>query len=337
MREAMLYEKQDDRRVRCNLCAHRCVIAEGHKGKCSVRKNVDGVLYSLTYDRVTSMAVDPIEKKPLFHVRPGSESFSLATVGCNFSCTFCQNHDLSQWAKEQGSDALPGRAVSPAQLVSMAQQEGCASIAFTYSEPTIFFELAYDTAQLAVKQDIATIFVTNGFMTPEALDTIAPCLTAANVDLKSFNDKWYRSVAGGRLQPVLDTIAGMKERGIFVEVTTLVIPGENDSNEELRSIAEFLASVDPLIPWHISAFRPMYHMQDKPSTSMAAIDRAYAIGEAAGLKYIYPGNIFGDPRESTRCHSCGHTVLRRQGYRITDISLKGAACSACGASVPLVL
>ena len=225
----------------------------------------------------------------------------------------------------------------PRDIVNTALQENCASIAFTYSEPTIFFELAWETAKLAVKQDIATIFVTNGFMTPEALDTITPYLTAANVDLKSFSDKWYRTVTGGRLQPVLDTIAGMKKKGIFVEVTTLLIPGENDSDDELRSIAEFIASVDPLMPWHISAFRPMYRMKDRRATPAAVIDRAYAIGKKAGLKYIYPGNVPGDRRESTFCHACGEKVIGRRGYMVSDTHLQGGACGSCGAAIPLVL
>lgn len=335
MKEAMLYEKLDGEEVRCMLCAHRCRLKLGRKGVCGVRENCEGTLYSLVYAQTVAANVDPIEKKPLYHFLPNTESFSIATVGCNFHCTFCQNADISQYPREGGLSFRPGRGYPPAAVVKDAERYGCASIAYTYTEPTIFFEYAYDTAVLAAERGIKNVFVTNGYMSEEALRTIEPYLDAANVDLKAFDDKFYRRICGGTLQPVLDSIRLMHEIGIWVEVTTLVIPDHNDSDEELRQIAEFLAGISPDLPWHVSRFGPRYKMQDVPPTPVSTIHRAVKIGHKAGLRYVYAGNVPGDEYENTRCPNCGKLVIGRIGYH-TRVYLDGEKCPACGQSVAVV-
>lgn len=290
MKEAMLYEALDDDRVRCNLCAHRCTIPDSGKGRCEVRINRGGMLYTLVYGKLIAAHADPIEKKPLYHFLPRSTTYSIATIGCNFKCEFCQNWQISQ-AGEEEIERMSERNVDPSQVVEEARRLGCASISYTYTEPTIFFEFAYDTARLAHEQGLKNIFVTNGYMTVQALDAVLPFLDAANVDLKSFREDYYRRVCKAHVQPVLDTIRGMKERGIWVEVTTLVVPGENDTDEELQDIARFIADVDPRTPWHISRFIPMYRYADHQPTSLETLDRARRVGERIGLKHVHIGNV----------------------------------------------
>jgi len=297
MREAMLYEIMEEGRIQCRLCAHRCRIRPDDRGICGVRENKGGVLYSLVYGRVVAENVDPIEKKPLFHVLPGSKSYSIATVGCNFRCTFCQNHDISQTPRETGS--ISGRETAPAEIVQRALTSGSKTIAYTYTEPTIYFEFARDTAQIAHEKGLKNVFVTNGFMTVEALDTIAPVLDGANVDLKSFRDDFYKTWCGGRLAPVLEALRRMKELGVWVEVTTLLIPGLNDSEAELAELAGFVAGLGRDTPWHVSRFRPLYRMGGRPVTPGASIHRAVRIGKEAGLHFVYSGNLPGDEGEHT--------------------------------------
>ena len=334
MKEAMLYHKLDNNDVQCVLCAHRCLIKPGRIGICGVRENRDGTLYTLVYAQAVAANVDPIEKKPLYHYLPNTWSFSIATVGCNFRCTFCQNADISQASRGEGL-IRRGQEFPPEEVVKAAQRQGCASIAYTYTEPTIFFEYAYDTAVIAAEQGIKNIFVTNGYMTKEALETIEPYLDAANVDLKAFDDKFYRRLCGAKLQPVLDSICLMHEMGVFVEVTTLVIPGHNDSDAELRQIAEFLVGISPDLPWHISRFVPHYKMRDVPPTPVVTIHRAVEIGYKAGLRYVYAGNVPGDEYENTRCPHCGEVVIGRVGYH-TQVRLEGEKCPACGQPVAVV-
>jgi len=326
-REAMLYGKLDGNDVRCHLCAHRCRIKPADRGICGVRENRDSALFSLVYGRVIAENVDPIEKKPLFHVLPGSKSFSIATVGCNFRCTFCQNHDISQAPRETGS--IFGRESTPEEMVEKARKTGSKTIAYTYTEPTIYFEFAYDTAKMAHEKGLKNVFVTNGFMTEEAIEAISPCLHAVNVDLKAFTDDFYRKHCGARLQPVLDSLKKMKSLGIWVEVTTLLIPTLNDSNEELRQIAEFIHSLGAETPWHISRFHPRYRMDDLPPTPVASIHRAAEIGKAAGLKYVYSGNVPGDEGENTFCSHCKELLIDRYGFYIERINLKGTRCPRC--------
>lgn len=332
-KEAMLYERLDGALVRCALCAHRCTIKPDGLGICRVRQNVDGILYTLVYAQAIAVHVDPIEKKPLYNFLPGTRSFSIATVGCNFRCAFCQNADISQAPREGLS--LRAEEFAPEQVVAAARRYACDSIAYTYTEPTIFFEYAYDTAKLAHEEGIKNIFVTNGYMTVEALEQMGGCLDAANVDLKSFEDEFYRRTCGARLEPVLETIEAMHQRGVWIEVTTLLVPGLNDSDDEVRRIAEFIAGVDPDIPWHVSRFTPRYKMRDRPSTPVERIHRAAEIGREVGLTYVYAGNVPGDLYENTLCPSCGEVAIARVGYD-TTLNLKGNKCASCGQELAIV-
>jgi len=324
----MLYEKMTDSRTACRLCGHRCIVKPGGRGVCGVRENRSGTLYSLVYGLVIAEQIDPIEKKPLFHLYPGSRSYSIATAGCNLSCTFCQNHEISQLPRDSGE--VFGRPTAAAEIVTRAADSGSRTIAYTYTEPTVYFEYAYDIAVLAKERGIGNIFVTNGFMTEEALAVIGPLLDGANVDLKSFSDIFYRTHCGARLGPVLDAIRTMKERGIWVEVTTLLIPGLNDSDEELEGIAQFIATLGRETPWHISRFYPLYRMEEKPVTPAATIHRAVRIGKASGLHHVYSGNMAGDEDEHTFCASCGVKLIHRSGFRIGKMALDGDRCLHCG-------
>lgn len=330
MKEAMFYEKLDAKKVRCFLCAHHCIIKENKRGICYVRKNIDGTLYSLVYGKVISMNVDPIEKKPLFHFLPGSTSFSIATVGCNFRCEHCQNFEISQYPKEH--EDIPGHPVTPEDIVETAIRNGCESISYTYTEPTIFFEFAYDCAKLAHKKGIKNVFVSNGYTGTDATKAIAPYLDGNNIDLKG-NDDIYKKLCGARLEPVKETIRLMKQLGVWVEVTTLIIPDYNDSEDDLRDIAEFIKSVDPYIPWHVTQFYPTYQLMDKPRTPVQILRRAREIGFETGLKHVYEGNVPGESGESTYCPSCNELILQRFGFRITGIKMKNSKCPKCGEEI----
>jgi pyruvate formate lyase activating enzyme len=331
--EALLYEKLDEGKVRCGLCAHRCLIAPGRRGTCNVRENRGGVLESLVYGKLVAGRADPIEKKPLFHFLPGSLSYSIATVGCNFRCRFCQNADIAQLPNDRGG-AIYGESVSAAEVVAAAEAEGCRSIAYTYTEPTVFFEFALDTARRAHARGLRNIFVTNGYMTAEALEAAAPFLAAANVDLKAFTSKFYKNVCGARLGPVQETLRAMKSAGVFVEVTTLVVPGLNDDPEELNALALFLVNdLGPETPWHISRFHPTYRLTDRPPTPVKTLQAARDIGRSAGLKYVYIGNVPGDPGENTLCPACGETVIERRGFEVRSLKLTEGRCSSCGAAI----
>jgi pyruvate formate lyase activating enzyme len=331
--EAYLYEQLEDKKVRCNLCNHRCLIKEGKRGICGVRENQHGILRTLVYGRLIAQHVDPIEKKPLYHVLPGSLSYSIATVGCNFKCRFCQNADIAQLPTES-KGMIVGNLYSPEDVVSAAEQANCRSIAYTYTEPTVFFEFAYDTAKLAHENGILNIFVTNGYMTSEAVHMIRPYLDAANVDLKSFNDNFYKEQCSAKRKFVLETLKLMKSFGIFVEVTTLLIPGLNDDKGELQQLASFIAdSLGPETPWHISRFHPTYKLKDRPPTPAESIHQARRIGLDAGLRYVYSGNLPGDEGENTTCYSCGLSLIERWGYHISKNVITDGKCSKCGAAI----
>lgn len=331
--EALLYEKLPDRKVRCRLCHHRCVVKPGRRGICNVRENQDGVLNTLVYGKLIARHIDPIEKKPLFHVMPGSLSYSIATVGCNFSCRFCQNADIAQMPADRGGVIL-GEPVSPEAVVRAAEKGGCRSIAYTYTEPTVYFETAFETARIAREQGILNVFVSNGYMTPAAVEMIQPFLDAANIDLKAFSDDFYKTYCGARLEPVKETLVAMKKAGIFLEVTTLVIPGLNDDPRELAALAGFIAAeLGPDTPWHVSRFHPVYRLTDRPPTPVATLVAARDIGLAAGLKYVYLGNVPGSGGEDTVCSGCGKTVVRRQGFQVLKNRLKNGACPDCGENI----
>jgi pyruvate formate lyase activating enzyme len=330
--EAMLTRPLEGGRVECSLCAHRCKIADGRAGVCDVRENRGGKLVTLAYGEVIAAHVDPIEKKPFFHFLPGTTSFSIATAGCNFRCSFCQNWEISQSGRK-GKDGLGGEPLPPENIVRIALAQGCRSISYTYTEPTIFFEYAIETAVLAKKAGLANNFVTNGFMTAEALKTIHPYLDAANVDLKAFREETYKKVCGGRLEPVLDSIRLMRTLGIWVEVTTLVVPGMNDGDDELGDIAAFLASVDRNIPWHISRFHPDYKYTEARPTPPATLRKAFDLGKRAGLAFVYIGNIAGEA-EDTACPRCGRMLVRRRGFRVEENRLSAGRCPDCGTVLP---
>ena len=326
---AILWQPSEDKTVRCCLCGFRCDIDEGKLGHCRVRKNINGKLYSLNYDRVCAANADPIEKKPLFHFMPGSASFSIACIGCNFRCAFCQNWQISQ--PQLTGNLNDGAPVNPKQIVVAAKQNKCKSVAYTYTEPTVFIELAADTALLAKEYNLANVFVSNGYMTLEAVDTMAQWLDGINIDLKSFSDDYYKRLCKARLKPVLDTIKHIaKNTDIWMEITTLIVPEENDSRQELKQIAEFIAdSAGPDVPWHISRFIPQYNYLDSYPTPPDTIESAMEIAAEAGLKYVYPGNIPGSKAENTYCPGCRKMLIERSGYRIISNSIENSKCPDC--------
>ena len=332
MHRAKFWEAKDNNFVHCHLCRFNCRIADGGRGICGVRANEGGVLYSLVYGRAVATNIDPIEKKPLFHLLPGSKSYSIATVGCNFRCLHCQNANISQWPHEH--DQIPGEPLSPEQIVKDALTTGCQSVAYTYTEPTIYYEYAYDTAKLAHAAGLKNIFVSNGYTSPEPLAEIAPFLDAANIDLKGFSDAFYRKCTGASLAGVLETLREYRRHDIWLEVTTLLITGQNDADAELKQLAEFIVSeLGAETPWHVTAFFPAYKMLDVPPTSMATLHRARAIGTQAGLKYIYTGNLYDADGESTFCPDCAVRLIHRHGFELSENVLVDGCCSVCGYSV----
>ena len=329
--EAYLYDSLENNKVKCNLCSHRCVIKDGGRGICSVRENADGILQTLVYGKLVARHIDPIEKKPLFHFLPSTLSYSIATVGCNFRCQFCQNADIAQMPADH-SGRIMGDTCSPSSAVAAAVRDGCKSISYTYTEPTVFFEFAYETAKLASGQGLRNVFVTNGYMTTEALEMIHPYLDAANVDLKAFTDKYYKELCGARLKHVLATLKLMKTLGIFVEVTTLIVPGLNDNRAELKNLAAFIAQdLGVATPWHISRFHPTYKLTASPPTPVKTLMMAREIGLKAGLRYVYTGNVPGNAAEDTFCYSCGETAIERRGFQVGTLWVKDGRCAHCGA------
>lgn len=331
MKEAMFYAREPGERVRCGLCRFRCLIDDGARGICAVRENRGGTLYSLVYGKLCAEHADPIEKKPLYHVMPGSRSYSIATVGCNFRCRHCQNYSISQVGR---NEPVRGNEQTPQEVVQRAVDMGCRSISYTYTEPTIFFEFAYDTARLAQQAGLRNVFVTNGYISAAALATIAPFLDAANIDLKGFSEEFYRDVVHARLSEVLDSIIEYRKQGIWIELTTLIIPGLNDSDTELQGIASFIATnLGADTPWHVSQFYPTYTLTDRPRTPTATLRRARDIGLAAGLRYVYEGNVPGQGGENTRCPACSALLIERYGFAIQTNRIKHGACPNCGVTI----
>jgi pyruvate formate lyase activating enzyme len=330
MKEALFYTTANDNKVQCGLCSHHCRIGASKRGICGVRENRDGRLHTLVYGRLVAENIDPIEKKPLFHFLPASRSYSISTVGCNFFCRHCQNYTISQYPHMNGGE-IAGSLRSPEDVVEAALQAGCASISYTYVEPTIFYEFARDCMVLAHERGIANIFVSNGYMSEECTRDMAPLLDGINIDIKAFTDDFYREICKAHLQPVLDTVRLMKELGVWVETTTLVIPGLNDSEAELQELAAFIHGVDPEIPWHVTAFRPTYKLTDRGPTPVSSLRSARRIGRETGLRYVYEGNVPGEGGENTYCPSCGTELISRFGFSIRVNRLQNGTCPDCGA------
>jgi len=328
MRKAMLYASRSGRSLQCLLCSHYCKLKAGQTGKCGVRRNVDGVLYSFNADRVCALHGDPIEKKPLYHFLPGSVSLSVAAMGCNFKCSFCQNYSLSQVSGEEG---IQGEAISPDEIVRQARSGGADSISYTYTEPTIFFELMYETARLARQEGIRNVMVTNGYYSPRALELIAPYLDAANIDLKAFTDEFYVRYCEARLQPVLQAIERTRKAGIWIELTTLLIPGLNDRDPE--RIIDFIREVDPDIPWHVSRFYPQYRELSRPPTDGTLIIESLRKAREKGLKFLYAGNMTDDRWENTYCPRCDSLLIERTGYHTRVRGLEKGTCRNCHAPI----
>ncbi len=328
MKEAMFYQPGQENEIVCGLCNHHCHIKEGKRGLCGVRENLKGKLYSLVYGRLIAEHVDPIEKKPLFHFLPGSRAYSISTVGCNFRCLHCQNYDISQYPHLHNGE-ISGHERSAESVVKDAVRQNCASVCYTYVEPTIFYEFAYDCSILAHQRQLKNVFVSNGYMSPEVTRHLATVLDGINIDIKGFTDDFYKKVCKARLQPVLDNVQLMHELGVWVEVTTLIIPGLNDSKEELREIAKFIKGVSPAIPWHVTAFYPTYKMLDREPTPAATLRRAREIGLEEGLRFVYEGNIPGEGGENSYCPACGEELISRFGFSIRHNGLSKGRCGKC--------
>jgi len=320
--------RQYEERVLCEACYQRCILGEGKVGVCGVRQVVDGKLRLLVYEKVAALNIDPVEKKPLYHFLPQSDVLSIGTVGCNFACQFCQNSHISQYPKEHNGEIF-GEVAKAKDIVEIAKKRGIKAIAYTYNEPVIFCEYAYEIAKLAHENGIKNIFVTSGYETHQAIDTIAPYLDAMNIDLKSFSNDFYESVCGAKLRPILDTIEYAYQKGIWVEITTLVIPNQNDSDEEIESIAQFIASISPTIPWHLSAFFPSYKMSDTPPTPIQTLHKAYTIAKTAGLEYVYIGNLHDYAHQSTYCPRCNELLIQRERYTVELKAFEKGHCTQC--------
>ena len=332
MHEALLYDRITEGRVHCRLCSHGCIIADGDCGVCHVRRNDGGTLVCLVYERVVARDVDPIEKKPLFHFYPGTRAYSIATVGCNFTCLHCQNHHLSQYP-QANEGHIVGDRISASAIVAEAVDAGCHSIAYTYTEPTIAIEYVLEVMKAAREAGLTNVWVTNGYFTAEAAALIIPHLDAANIDLKGISDAVYHEVVGGNVRPVLNTIERLARAGIWVEATTLVIPGVNDSKDELRWTAEAIRGIGPTIPWHVSRFFPAHKMADSEPTPIETLTLARDIGHDVGLEHVYVGNLPGES-ESTQCPTCGLTVIERSGFRVTHLRLEEGVCPECQTTLP---
>ncbi len=330
MKEARFWEPLEGGKVRCTLCPRGCVIAPGQRGFCRVRANRDGVFYAVGYGETVSLAMDPMEKKPLYHFYPGSYILSLGCNGCNLACTFCQNWQISQ-------TDVPTTHVSPRRLVDLAVKHGSIGLCFTYSEPLIWYEYILDAARLARPQGLKIVLVTNGIINPEPLDELLPWVDAMNVDLKSMRPEFYRKLClGPYLDTVLHTIGEAHRRGVWVEVTNLVIPGHNDSPEELRELVDWLAELSPSIPLHFSRFFPHYRLKDAPPTPVETLAWAWEMAREK-LDFVYVGNVWNPRWATTYCPRCGETLIVREGYSQPRINLKDGSCPGCGRDIPVVM
>ena len=334
LKEAILWEPAGDETARCNVCAYRCLIKNGKIGNCRTRKNIGGKIFSMIYGTVTSVASDPIEKKPLYHFYPGSHSYSVGSVGCSFHCEHCQNWTISQADIESVSTS----DILPEQAVKNAVKTQCKSISWTYNEPSIWIEYTRDCADLCHQQDLKTIYVTNGYATPEHMDVMKGRLDAYRVDIKAFTDSFYRKVCKAKLAPVLESTVIARETGMHIEVVTLLIPGMNDSPDEVRNLSKWVFDkLGPDTPIHFTRFHPMYHMDELGPTPLQTLEKAHEIAKAEGLNYVYLGNTPGHKYESTWCPKCDELLIERYGFQIMRYSLPtDKKCPACGEKIPIV-
>jgi pyruvate formate lyase activating enzyme len=329
--EARYYRKLEDREIECLLCPRECRLGDKERGYCGVRENIGGTYYTLVYGKPCSLNVDPIEKKPFFHFLPGTTAFSLATAGCNVNCKFCQNWDISQVRPEQ----VDNYDLSPEQVALQAERYGCASIAYTYSEPVIFFEYMHDAARAARGRGLRNAVVTGGYINPAPLSDLIGVVDAIKVDLKAFSQDFYTEYVRGKLQPVLDAIKAIGRSRVWLEVVYLVIPSLNDSPTEIRNTARWMKQeVGDHVPLHFSRFHPMYLMKNLPPTPVATLEAARETALDEGLKFVYVGNVPGHQGENTYCPGCGRVVIRRVGYAVEKVELKKGRCGACGTVIP---
>ena len=333
-KEAILYDKLGNS-LNCKVCERRCVISDHKKGFCDMRENIDGKLYTLNYAAASSVAVDPIEKKPLFNFYPGSTVLSLGSVGCNFRCKHCQNWNISQ----AELDEVSLREILPEDAVKLAEEYKCKSIAWTYNEPTMWLEYTIDSAKLAKDNGLKSIYVTNGYMTKESLDMIGPYLDAANVDLKGISEEFYKELCDARMQPVLDNIKRIYDKKIHLEITNLMIPGYNDSEKNIESLVKFMVEeVGVDVPLHFTRFFPYYELKNVPPTAVADLEKAYRIAKEAGMKYVYIGNVPSSTGENTYCHNCGEVLVERDGYQIMADNIKtNKKCPKCGTKADIIV
>lgn len=336
MQEVILYQKLTNQNVKCYVCNHFCIMANGKRGFCGVRENKEGKLYSLNYDKIIAQYIDPIEKKPLFHYLPGTFTYSISAIGCNFRCAQCQNWEISQAAKLYTNE-IPGEKVSPKEIIAQAIKNNCPSISYTYTEPTVFIELALETMKIAKEKKIKNVWVSNGYMSRETIEVISPYLDAINVDLKFFTEENYQKVCQAKLQPVLENLKEIRKRNIWLEITTLLIPKVTDKDKQIEKMANFIKKeLGDDVPWHISRFHPDYQMIDKEITPDESLNQAYEIGKKFGLKYVYVGNVLNDNRENTYCPKCSELNIIREGYDIQRLD-KSGKCPRCGDSLNLIL
>ena len=329
--EASYYEKLEHKQIRCKLCPRECVVDDRERGYCGVRENREGIYYTLVYSRACTYHVDPIEKKPLFHFHPGSISFSIATAGCNLNCKFCQNWQISQVTPEQVNSIY----LSPEDAAGMAAGNQCLSIAYTYNEPTIFYEYMYDTIIAAHHKNVKSVVITAGYIQKEPLEALCKKADAIKVDLKAFSEKYYQDVVKGELKPILESLVTMKKMGVWTEIVYLVVPTMNDSEKEFKALSKWIkTNLGPYVPIHFTRFHPQYILKNLPSTPLDTLEKAKAIADAEGLNFVYIGNVPGHPAENTSCPNCKKTLIGRMGFSITEFHIKNGKCSFCDFRIP---
>jgi len=325
--EANYYEKLHGEKVKCTLCPRLCIISAGQRGNCAVRENRDGSLFSLVHSRVVAAQIDPIEKKPFFHFLPGSRSFSVATAGCNVHCSYCQNSEISQRRPEE----LTAERMSPKEIALMAEQLGARTVAYTYGEPTVFAEFVHETSLAVRERGLRNLVVTNGYMQLDAMRHAYSAIDAVKIDLKAFTERFYREVVGAHLQPVLNTLVALRAMNVWIELVYLLIPTLNDSEAELRAMAQWVReNLGAGTPLHFSRFHPDYHLTYLPTTSIESLYRAREIAQTEGLQFVYIGNVPGDPAQHTYCPKCSAVAVERIGFSTQRIQIRNGACEQCG-------